>query len=305
MTKPLDDDAAKQARLLHAQGVAAAIIAQALGYDPQETTDAIHGASFQHITDPPPAPNSSYARQRTHGRKFDGPRLKAIRILRLGLSGSEFALEVKTAAHSLGYTDLQCNKRLVQKWENGEHGMPRRPYLEALTLVTGETIETLCTPIPPADPGEAAQQVAKIIEEYTGLFQGPLQKLYDVLDYLNLRASPSREPLIDDELIQEIRDQRERGVNLDTIAARLDLSEITVQEIASDVPIPKYKVVTNAIANEARTRYRADRTLTVADLADQYGVLRSHLAWAIRGRTHATSGTKPVYTLRPEPGITP
>lgn len=301
MTNPLDDDAVARARLLNAQGVSAVVFARAFGYDPHETTDAIRGASFAHITDPPPRPDVSYRRRGTPGgRRLDGMRLATVRAVKLGLSQSEFAQVLQEAAHSLGYTDLRCDKRLVQKWESGENRLPIPAYVEALELATGVSIETLCTPIPPPDPGEAAQRLAKIIEGFAEIHK----MLYDLHGHLSTQASPPPEPLVEDEVAEEIRGLRECGMNLDTIAAQLGVALATVRAVTADMPTPTYKDVSNAIANEARTRYRNDHTVTVAELAMQYGVRRGNLARAIQGKTHAISGTTPVYTLRPEPGIT-
>jgi DNA-binding transcriptional regulator YiaG len=68
----------------------------------------------------------------------------ALRAIRLGLrlSQSEFAAAVRRAGESLGEPNT-CNKRLVQKWESGEHTDCRPNYKRALQVVTRTQFEQL------------------------------------------------------------------------------------------------------------------------------------------------------------------
>lgn len=79
------------------------------------------------------------------------------------LSQTEFAAAVRSAGVALG-TPNQCTKRLVQKWENGEHASCRAEYLRVLQTVTGLSVRELgfrsTGPDPrsdPANPAPAAQ----------------------------------------------------------------------------------------------------------------------------------------------------
>lgn len=228
--------------------------------------------------------------------KLDGRHLRAVRVEKLGLSQLQFAVAVQAAGRELGF-DLKCTKRLVQKWESGEHAMPRPLYQKALAHLTGETMQTLCEPIFPADPDEAAQQLVAIVAGAATLYR----RLIELHTYLSRRASPQREPFIDDDLIRQIHRLRAQGDCASTIAETLGIGEAIVKAHFDDVPPPEPKPVTRDLANEARILYREDRTLTVADLAEHYGVRRRELAQAICGETHRNSGTVPVYPLRPEP----
>jgi transcriptional regulator with XRE-family HTH domain len=61
---------------------------------------------------------------------------------RMRLSQAEFALAVRTAGNALGEPN-ECTKRLVQKWESGEHAVCRPNYRRALQKVTLTPFEQL------------------------------------------------------------------------------------------------------------------------------------------------------------------
>lgn len=67
-----------------------------------------------------------------------------LRAIRLGLymSQSEFAAAVRRAGASLDEPNT-CNKRLIQKWESGEHTSCRPNYKRALQAVTRTPFEQL------------------------------------------------------------------------------------------------------------------------------------------------------------------
>ena len=75
------------------------------------------------------------------------------------LSQTEFATAVRSAGRALG-TPNQCTKRLVQKWETGEHATCRADYLRVLQAVTGLSVPELgfrpVAPDPRADPSGPA-----------------------------------------------------------------------------------------------------------------------------------------------------
>ena len=68
--------------------------------------------------------------------------LRAVRA-DLGLSQREFAEVIKKAGAAIGEVN-GCTKRLVQKWETGEHRMVRAHYRRALEHVTGLPFSALC-----------------------------------------------------------------------------------------------------------------------------------------------------------------
>lgn len=68
--------------------------------------------------------------------------LRAIRI-DLGYSQREFAELLRNAGAELGEPN-RCTKRLVQKWEGGEHTAAMPNYQRALEHVTGVPYAVLC-----------------------------------------------------------------------------------------------------------------------------------------------------------------
>lgn len=172
MPNRLTNAVVRHGRILAAQGVAPERIAERFGVDAAKLADAIRGVSFMHLDSPPPvaldevheptdvalivleghADGSRMARGRGSG--LDGTRLRAIRQ-ELGHSQNAFAIRIRLAGHELGQPN-RCTKRLVQKWESGEHSMPLPRYRGALVRVTGQSIEALCLPILPPNANEAA-----------------------------------------------------------------------------------------------------------------------------------------------------
>lgn len=68
-------------------------------------------------------------------RRTPNEKLKAIRLT-LNMSQTEFATAVRHAGDALGEPNA-CSKRLVQKWESGEHIICRPNYRRALQKVAG------------------------------------------------------------------------------------------------------------------------------------------------------------------------
>jgi hypothetical protein len=50
-----------------------------------------------------------------------------------------------------------CSKRLVQKWESGEHSTARPNYRRALRSMTGVPFAELCRPLESTTPLESGQ----------------------------------------------------------------------------------------------------------------------------------------------------
>lgn len=67
--------------------------------------------------------------------------LRAIR-LSLCMSQHDFACAIRQAGEALGEPNM-CNKRLVQKWESGEHAACRSNYRRALERVTRRSYRQL------------------------------------------------------------------------------------------------------------------------------------------------------------------
>jgi transcriptional regulator with XRE-family HTH domain len=73
-----------------------------------------------------------------------GTRLRLMR-LELALSQAELATLLRQTGNDLGEPNT-CNKRLIQKWELGEHHTCRPNYRRALTHALGVSYEQLSTP---------------------------------------------------------------------------------------------------------------------------------------------------------------
>ena len=76
------------------------------------------------------------------GLVLDGDRVRQARR-QPGLSRAGFAVEINAVLAKSGLL-ARCTKRLVQKWEAGEHVLPLPRYQQALAQVTGRPFETLC-----------------------------------------------------------------------------------------------------------------------------------------------------------------
>jgi transcriptional regulator with XRE-family HTH domain len=76
-------------------------------------------------------------------------RLRAIRH-GLQLSQAEFAALIRTTGDEIGDPN-RCTKRLVQKWEQGDHAGCRPYYHRVLRHITGISYEHLCEPLQDAD----------------------------------------------------------------------------------------------------------------------------------------------------------
>src|SRR5580658_3071605 len=70
------------------------------------------------------------------------------------LSQAQFAEAVRAAGNAMGAPN-HCTKRLVQKWETGEHSACRPDYLRVLQAVTGLSARELGFRILPDDSGES------------------------------------------------------------------------------------------------------------------------------------------------------
>lgn len=75
------------------------------------------------------------------GERVPNRTLRAVRLA-LRMSQSEFAAAVRNAGQAMGEPNT-CNKRLVQKWESGEHAACRPNYRRALQSVTRTPYEHL------------------------------------------------------------------------------------------------------------------------------------------------------------------
>ena len=68
------------------------------------------------------------------------------------LSQAQFAEAVRAAGNAMGVPN-HCTKRLVQKWESGEHAACRPDYLRVLQAVTGLSVRELGFRVLPDESG--------------------------------------------------------------------------------------------------------------------------------------------------------
>jgi DNA-binding transcriptional regulator YiaG len=94
-----------------------------------------------------------------HEYVLNAKRLRTLRKNVLHLSQSEFAIRVRAAGVELGELN-NCGKRLVQKWESGDHAACRPNYRRALQQVFGMPFEALCQEV--SIPGTSDKQVTTV-----------------------------------------------------------------------------------------------------------------------------------------------
>jgi transcriptional regulator with XRE-family HTH domain len=221
-------------------------LADAFGIDVNELTDAIRGHTFAHLLDPPPvstlkvaessklADPDSPTRFVTKEMRLNGKRLKAIREQRLLISQRALAQRINRACMTLGYEDPHCTKRLVQKWENGEHGFPLPRYQHALMIVTNESIHDLCTPIEAANLTEAEQRLARIIATAQTQHHRLINELMDLHAYLAAEPLPfsddTRENPAED--AKDVRTRKPRAAQTQTPAEQQQTPVQQLQALA-------------------------------------------------------------------------
>jgi hypothetical protein len=88
------------------------------------------------------------------GQRVPNQTLRAVRLA-LYMSQSEFAAAIRNAGEALGEPNA-ANKRLIQKWESGEHTTLRPHYKRALQSVTRTPYEQLGFPKDASASGDAA-----------------------------------------------------------------------------------------------------------------------------------------------------
>jgi hypothetical protein len=101
--------------------------------------------------------------------QLSAERLRSIRHS-LDLSQAEFAALIRKAGAELGEPNA-CTKRLIQKWEAGDHGTCRPNYRRALTKVTGLTFAQLCEPqhVARSEPSSALVALDQVIHQLSEL----------------------------------------------------------------------------------------------------------------------------------------
>jgi transcriptional regulator with XRE-family HTH domain len=94
------------------------------------------------------------------GLMLNGQRLRQARH-DLNLSQAAFAQALQAAVSENGH-QLRPTKRLVQKWEAGEHRHPHRHYQTAIAAVTGIPYRNLCRGSYPLDTDNTAQKLERL-----------------------------------------------------------------------------------------------------------------------------------------------
>lgn len=114
-----------------------------------------------------------------------GTRIRAERR-RLGLSQQEFATALRAAGWVVGAPN-SCTKRLVQKWERGEHRNLTPAYQLALANLTGADYGSLAIPLAPPEPAKVARALEGCIIRLSGFehdlaqFHRQLAELYEYM----------------------------------------------------------------------------------------------------------------------------
>ena len=199
---PITDSTVRQARTLVDAGAAIATVARDLSVDLDELIAAVSGETFRHIEDPLPVEISRSDQQAnapattTHRRAAGSARSKPTPMLhaerireerwKLGLSQQGFAEAMKAAGWTLGIPN-GCSKRLVQKWERGEHKSLSSAYQAAFKQLTGVDYVALSTPTSPPDSAKAARALEDCIVWVAEIGRDVTQfhrQLMDVYEYV-------------------------------------------------------------------------------------------------------------------------
>ncbi|MBR7839720.1 hypothetical protein KDL01_41100 [Actinospica durhamensis] len=98
------------------------------------------------------------------GLILNGKRLREAREA-LNMSQAAFARAIQDALRGTAHQEARPTKRLVQKWESGQHATPQPHYQRAITAVTGTPYRNLCHGAPPLDVRTTAQQLRHIHTE--------------------------------------------------------------------------------------------------------------------------------------------
>jgi transcriptional regulator with XRE-family HTH domain len=98
---------------------------------------------------PPPDTGNPNTPGRPTPPRLDGERLRRIRE-RMNLTQEELAVLIRHEGKKVGEPNA-CNRRLIQKWESGNHATVRPNYKRALMIVTGLPFSSFC--FTPAAPG--------------------------------------------------------------------------------------------------------------------------------------------------------
>ena len=94
------------------------------------------------------------------------------------LSQAQFAEAIRAAGNAMGVPN-HCTKRLVQKWETGEHAACRPDYLRVLQAVTGLSARELGFRIMPDESGLSAAANALASPEATATAQAEADNAAD------------------------------------------------------------------------------------------------------------------------------
>ena len=111
-----------------------------------------------------------------------GANIRCIRV-RMCLSQAEFAKLIRNAGQELGEPN-ECTKRLVQKWEAGDHGSCRHNYRRAFQFALGISYDHLCTHWPESEKASESQSVLAALESVAGQLTSLMFQVADLRDQL-------------------------------------------------------------------------------------------------------------------------
>lgn len=109
---------------------------------------------------------------------------------------------------------------------------------------------------------------------------------------------------ITDEKINAIHERRAAGETIAQIAEELGISDYSVKKYAKGVERPRFKPLTLDIVKATRREYTEDKTVTVVQLAERYGLDPLNLARTLKGEKYAwIQNPGPLAALRHEPEL--
>ena len=152
---------------------------------PEALFEAVEGVTFRYAADSARVPCTLVELRPPWEVKLpditlDKQRLRRIRVERFHLSQEQLAQQLRLAGEALLVPNA-CSKRLVQKWERGEHAALTATYQLAFVYLLGFDVETICEGFPAAHPEECAQQLTTLAQlaEALLVLAGAYEKLHE------------------------------------------------------------------------------------------------------------------------------
>jgi transcriptional regulator with XRE-family HTH domain len=128
--------------------------------------------------------------------------------LRINRSQAEFARLIRLKGAEAGEPN-QCSKRIVQKWESGDHAALRPNYQRAIEAVTGVSYERLCMPW--TDLMQGLERDQETLKDFRELWAA-VDRMTDLLNAVAVQITPPRPGLSELRRRRRVRPYTSRGL---------------------------------------------------------------------------------------------